>query len=155
MTQITTFATAGAALGLALFALTTGPAAAQEASGDTAQESAQESAPAESGTETGTETGTDTASAYSDEQLRAFVAAALEVAELRQGYQDRIEEATDAAAQQAIVDEANAEILAIVEEADGISVEDYIEIGQTAAADPALNARIVALMQEEAPAPAD
>lgn len=135
MTLTRKIATATAALGLALSPiLAAGPALAQDASA---------TAEAEGG------------SSFSDTQLEAFVLAALDVAELRQSYQDRIEEASDAAAQQAIVDEANTEILRIVEESDGITVDEYIQIGQTAAADPELNARIVALMQEEAPAPAE
>ncbi len=135
MTMTRKIATATAALGLALSPiLATAPALAQDTT---------PAAEAEGAT------------SFSDTQLEAFVLAALDVAELRQNYQDRIEDATDAAAQQAIVDEANTEILRIVEESDGITVEEYIEIGQTAAADPTLNARIVALMQEEAPTPAE
>ena len=88
---------------------------------------------------------------YSDEMLAAFVSAALDVAELRQSYQARLESSPTPEEQQAIVNEANAEILGVVESAEGITVEEYIEIGQTAADDAELNTRIMALMQQDMP----
>ncbi len=131
MTVVKTFTTAATALGLALAPLiAAAPVLAQDA--DTATQSTAE---------------------YSDEMLSAFVVAALDVADLRQTYQARLEAAPTPEEQQAIVDEANNEILGVVEGAEGITVEEYIEIGQTAAADPALNERIIGLMQDEMPAP--
>jgi hypothetical protein len=100
-----------------------------------------------------TQEGVEAGAQYSDEMLEAFVMAALDVAELRQTYQDRLEAAPSPEEQQVIVDEANNEILGVVEQAEGISIDQYIEIGQMAAADPELNARIIGLMQEEAPLP--
>lgn len=99
-----------------------------------------------------TDAATQAETQYSDEMLSAFVVAALDVADLRQTYQARLEAAPTPEEQQAIVDEANNEILGVVESAEGITVEEYIEIGQIAAADPALNARIIDLMQDEMPA---
>ncbi len=131
MTKVKTFTTAATALGLAFAPLiAAAPVLAQEA--DMAPQSTAE---------------------YSDEMLSAFVVAALDVADLRQTYQARLEAAPTPEEQQAIVDEANNEIMGVVESAEGITVEEYIEIGQTAAADPALNERIIGLMQEEMPAP--
>lgn len=136
MTILRKFATTTTALGLALSpVLAAAPAFGQEA------------APVEGGAETG--------AAYSEDQIQAFVVAALDVAELRESYQIQLEATTDAVAQQEIVAKANDEILNIVEEAEGITAEEYIEIGNSAAADPELNARIVALMQEKAAMPGE
>lgn len=92
------------------------------------------------------------AKAYSEEQLSAFVTAAMDVAELRQDYAVKMKSAEDDAARKKLVEEANADMRKAVEEADGITVEQYIEIGRASAEDKALNDRIVAMLQERLPA---
>ena len=83
-----------------------------------------------------------------DAMIDAFIEAALAVAETRQGYLAQLEATTDEAEQMAIVQEADAAILSVVEAAEGITVDEYIAIGDAAAADPELAARIEARFTE-------
>src|SRR6056297_1942762 len=96
--------------------------------------------------------GTETETAITDETLTAFVMAALDVAEVNQSYQAELQAAPDEAAQQAVVQEAQAAMVAAVEETDGITVDEYISISQAAAADADLDARIQTKLQEVLPA---
>lgn len=83
-----------------------------------------------------------------DSMIDAFIEAALAVAETRQGYMAQLEATTDEAEQMEIVQAADAAILDVVEAADGITVEEYIAIGEAAATDPELAARIDARFAE-------
>ncbi len=83
-----------------------------------------------------------------DAMIDAFIEAALAVAETRQGYLAQLEATTDEAEQMALVQEADAAILSVVEAAEGITVDEYIAIGDAAAADPELAARIEARFTE-------
>jgi len=96
--------------------------------------------------------GMDTQTEVSDELLTAFVVAALDVAEVSQSYQAELQEAPDEAAQQAVVQEAQAAMVAAVEETDGITVDEYISISEAAAVDPDLDGRIQMKLQEMQPA---
>jgi ABC-type nickel/cobalt efflux system permease component RcnA len=91
-----------------------------------------------------------TETAYSATQLDAFVAAFLEVSELRSTYTDRLQQSTEEAEQQAIVEEGNAAIVAAIEEVEGMDVELYSAILEQAAADPALNDRLTQRLQDAA-----
>ncbi|MFD1913908.1 DUF4168 domain-containing protein [Halodurantibacterium flavum] len=86
--------------------------------------------------------------AYTNEALTAFVQAALAVNEVDQRYQAQVMEAQDPAVQQELIESANAEMIQAVEETPGITLEEYMEIGQAAEADPELNARLIAMVQE-------
>ena len=83
-----------------------------------------------------------------DSMIDAFIAAALDVAATRQGYMAQLEAATDEAEQMAIVEQADAAILEVVENAEGITLDEYIAVGEAAAADPELAARIQARFAE-------
>ena len=96
--------------------------------------------------------GMETQTEVSDELLTAFVVAALDVAEVSQSYQAELQEAPDEAAQQAVVQEAQAAMVAAVEETDGITVDEYISISEAAAVDPDLDGRIQMKLQEMQPA---
>jgi hypothetical protein len=87
---------------------------------------------------------------FSDSQLESFAEAVTRVLALRQSYQARIADVTDAAEQQALVQQAQQEMVTAVEETDGITVETYNEIGLAAQENAALNDRIIALLQEQA-----
>lgn len=84
---------------------------------------------------------------FSDQQLEAFVAAALRVAEIRDQYTAELAEVEGDEEQQALIAEGNAEMLAAVESADGITVEEYITIGEAAAVDPELGQRIAMMVE--------
>ncbi len=81
-------------------------------------------------------------------KIDAFIVAALAVAETRQGYLAQLEATTDQNEQMAIVQEADAAIMDVVEATPDITVEEYIAIGEAAAADPELAARIDARFNE-------
>lgn len=83
-----------------------------------------------------------------DSKIDAFIQAALSVAETRQGYLSQLEATTDEAQQMEIVQAADAAILQVVEDAPDITVEEYIAIGEAAASDPELAARIDARFAE-------
>ncbi len=82
-------------------------------------------------------------------KVDAFIVAALAVAETRQEYLAQLEATTDEQEQMAIVQEADAAILSTVEASPGITVDEYIAIGEAAAADPDLSAMIDARFTEE------
>ena len=86
---------------------------------------------------------------FTEEQLAAFVAAALDVREVRDNYAQQISTAEDEAAAQALVAEAQAEMVAAIENADDITLEEYSEIGNAAQEDPALAKRLTAMFRAE------
>ncbi len=88
------------------------------------------------------------ASQYSVAELSAFVTAALAVNEVDQRYQVQVMETEDPAEQQQLIEAANGEMIAAVEQTPGITLEQYMEIGQAAEADPELNARLIAMVQD-------
>ena len=90
------------------------------------------------------------ADGYSAEQLDAFVAAFVEVGELRATYTERLQAATEAEEQQAIVEEGNAAIVSAIEDVDGMDVDLYSAILADAGADEALNERVSRRLQAAA-----
>jgi hypothetical protein len=88
--------------------------------------------------------------AYSEEKLESFVDAAMEVQTLMESYTPRVQAAETEAEQQALAEEANTEIRDAISESEGITLEEYVEIGEAAQADPALAQRITAMAQERA-----
>jgi hypothetical protein len=87
---------------------------------------------------------------YSDGQIDAFVAAFIEVGELRSAYTEQLQQAPDEAAQQAIVEEGNAAIVTAIEGVDGMDVELYTAILEQAGTDTALNERLTQELQQAA-----
>jgi hypothetical protein len=90
------------------------------------------------------------ADSYSAEQLDAFVAAFLEVGELRATYTEQLQAATEAEEQQAIVEQGNAAIVSAIEGVDGMDVELYSAILGDAGADEALNERVTRRLEAAA-----
>lgn len=77
-----------------------------------------------------------------DDLLTAFVTAAVEVAAVAETYGARIE-AADEADRDALAQEAQVEMLRVVESTEGISVEQYVAIAEAAQRDDALNLRVL------------
>lgn len=88
--------------------------------------------------------------AMDDNMIDAFIVAALAVAETRESYIAQLEGVTDEEQQMAIIQEADAAILQVVEDTPDISVDEYIAIGEAASVDPELAAEIDARFTETA-----
>jgi Domain of unknown function (DUF4168) len=88
-------------------------------------------------------------SQFSDQQLESFVIAALAVDKLIREWNPRIQAAEDDAEAAQLRDQATGELAAAIARTDGITVEQYQEIGRAAQADPDLKARIDAIYQEK------
>ena len=109
---------------------------------------------AEGGAET--DDGTMTAgTGFTDAQLDAFVTAALDLRAIREDYARQIAEAADEAAAEALVVEAEAEMLAAVEATDDITPEEYMAIGNAAQTDPELAERLTARFEAEMQMPGE
>jgi predicted secreted protein len=87
-------------------------------------------------------TGVQAQAEFTDQQLEAFVVAALAVDELIREWNPRIQGAENAEQAARLAEQANAELVETVARTEGITVEEYQEIGQAAQDDPALAARI-------------
>jgi hypothetical protein len=87
------------------------------------------------------------AESYSSEELDIFTDALLEVAQVRQKFTPQLQSAETEDEEAAIVEEANAEIMQVIEDTDGISVDRYTEIAQAASEDQELNQRIIKRVQ--------
>jgi len=77
-----------------------------------------------------------------DALLDSFIMAALSVSEIAEAYQGRMQSAADDAARQDLATEARAAMISAVEETDGITVEEYLEISEAARADADLGQRL-------------
>lgn len=84
-------------------------------------------------------------------KLDSFVVAALAVDEVRNTYVAQLQNVEDEAAQQSLIEEANAAIVQAVEDAEGITLEEYVAIGEAASADPEIAAQLDSMMRENAP----
>jgi len=93
----------------------------------------------------------EAATDVSDAKLDAFVLAALDVSEIAQSYQSRMQAAEDDAARQALQAEARAAMRSAVEDADGITLDEYVSISEAARDDEALNQRVMNRLSEQAP----
>jgi hypothetical protein len=87
---------------------------------------------------------------FTDQQLESFVVAALAVDELIREWNPRIQDAEDAEQAAQLREEANAELVETITQAEGITLEEYQKIGRTARDDPALAARINDIYQSKA-----
>lgn len=88
------------------------------------------------------------AAAFTEEKLEAFVVAALEVSEVQERYVASIGQADSEEQQQELASQANIEMTQAIEQSPGITLDEYIEIGEAAQVDPALNQRITALVEQ-------
>lgn len=86
---------------------------------------------------------------FSDQQLESFVVAALAVDELIREWNPRIQAAENEEQAAQLREEANAALLETISETEGMTVEEYQEIGRAAQADPELAARINEIYQEK------
>ncbi|MFO7757952.1 MAG: DUF4168 domain-containing protein [Roseovarius sp.] len=84
---------------------------------------------------------------YSSEELDIFSNALLEVAEVREKYTPMLQGAETPDEEAEIVEEANAEIMQVIEDTDGITIDRYTEIAQAANEDQELNERIIKRVQ--------
>lgn len=79
---------------------------------------------------------------YSEEQLQAFAVAYLQVSEIGMAYDERIQAAQTDEELMGLQAQAQEEMIAAVENVDGLSVDDYNSILIDAQADPELGATI-------------
>jgi len=87
---------------------------------------------------------------FTDEQLESFVVAAVAVQELIREWNPRIEGAENAEQAAELREQANTELVEAVNGTDGITLEQYQEIGEAAQSDPDLASRIQEIHQEQA-----
>lgn len=85
---------------------------------------------------------------FDDDTLRSFVVAFLQVDEINRTYLPQMQEADTPEAQQEVQQQATQEMVIVVENAEGISVEEYNSIIETAQADPDLASQINELIRE-------
>lgn len=83
-------------------------------------------------------------------KLKSFAVAYLEVARVAQTYQPQIEQAADPDEQQRLREEATTGMMQAVEDADGITIEEYNAIFTTAQSNPQLAQQINTFVQEAA-----
>ena len=77
-----------------------------------------------------------------DALLDSFITAALSVSEIAEDYQGRMQAADGDAARQDLATEARTAMIAAVEETDGITVEEYLEISEAARVNEDLGQRL-------------
>lgn len=85
-------------------------------------------------------------------KLRSFAVAYLEVSKIAQTYQPQLQAATDPEEQQRLQTEAANGMVQAVENAEGITIDEYNLIVNSAQADPGLAQQINTLVQEAAQA---
>ncbi|ETX13992.1 hypothetical protein OCH239_05920 [Roseivivax halodurans JCM 10272] len=85
---------------------------------------------------------------FEDEQIEAFASAVMEVTEIRDQYASQLQGVEDEAQQKEIIEEANTEMRAAIEETEGLSFEDYMAINRAASMDEELNQKIAQRLQE-------
>jgi hypothetical protein len=86
---------------------------------------------------------------FNDQQLESFVLAAIAVDEVIREWNPRIQAAENDAQAAQLRQQANSELMDVITQMDGITVEQYQEIGRAAQADPDLAARIQEIYQEK------
>ncbi|WP_104018692.1 DUF4168 domain-containing protein [Roseovarius nitratireducens] len=84
---------------------------------------------------------------YSAEELDIFTEALLGVADVRQKYSTLVQSAETEEQQAAIVEEANTEIMQVIEDTEGLTLDRYTEIAVAANNDQTLNQRIIKRVQ--------
>jgi hypothetical protein len=87
---------------------------------------------------------------FTDQQLESFVVAALAVEELIRQWNPRIQGAESAEQAAQLREQASTELVDTINRTEGITLEEYQEIGEAAQGDPDLAARINEIYQEQA-----
>ena len=87
---------------------------------------------------------------FTDQKVESFVDAAVAVEDLVNEWQPKIQQAQDESQAEEMRQQANLELAQAVEDTAGISVEEYMAIGQEARQDPELAARIQDIYQAQA-----
>jgi Domain of unknown function (DUF4168) len=87
---------------------------------------------------------------FSDQQLESFVVAALAIDEVIREWNPRIQAAENEQHAAQLREEANAALLETISKTEGITIDEYKEIGQAAQSDPELAARINEIYQAKA-----
>lgn len=143
-----------AALGLAAapVAPVLAQTAADPAAEPTAQSDAQSDAASNAPAQAPTQAPTQATASFSQDQLEHFVDAAMDVAQVRDTYLPRIEAAGSDTEVQQLQKQAQSEMVQAVETTDGMDVETYTRIGQSAQNDPELGQKISMLIRERMPA---
>ena len=90
---------------------------------------------------------TPAAPEVTEAKLDAFVVAAVAIEDIRASYQAPMQEAADDAERQALIEEANEEMVSAIDETQGITVDEYIAINRAAREDEELQQRIVELYE--------
>ncbi len=85
---------------------------------------------------------------FSDETLRSFAVAFLEVDQINRTYTPQLEQAESPEQQQEIQQRASAEMVEAVEGSEGISVQEYTSIMQAAQANPELAQKLTEYIGE-------
>jgi hypothetical protein len=86
---------------------------------------------------------------FSDQQLESFVVAAIAVDEVIREWNPRIQAAKDDAEAAQLREQASSELVEVITRTDGITIEQYQQIGRAAQANPDLAARINEIYQEK------
>lgn len=89
------------------------------------------------------------AGTFGEETLRAFVTAVIKVEDVRTEYTEAIEAAPNDQERSALLQEAQDEMVAAVEETPGITVARYNEIFEAVSANPQLANRVNRMMEAE------
>jgi hypothetical protein len=87
-----------------------------------------------------------------DALLTSFVTAVLEINDIAESYQPRIEAAEDPSTRAMLEEEAQLAMVDAIEQNEGITVEEYLQISQAARTDQGVNAQVMQRLQEMAPA---
>lgn len=145
MPFLTDFARAAAVAGFAVAGAALQPANAQE----TTQPAPAQTQPAPSETPPSTSPSAPAAS-FSDDKLRSFAVAFLEVDKLNKEYGPRVEAAPSEDEKNKLREEAGQKMVEVVNGTQGISTEEYGSIMNAAQNDPQLVSRIQTLIGEEA-----
>lgn len=85
---------------------------------------------------------------YDEAKLESFVTAALAVNQLVEQWAPRIQNAQSEAEAADLREQANGELVAAIEQTDGITIDEYRAISQAAQNDPALMAQISEMFDE-------
>jgi hypothetical protein len=87
-----------------------------------------------------------------DALLTSFVTAVLEINTIAETYRPRIEGTEDPSARARLEEEAQSAMVDAIEQNEGITVEEYLQISQAARTDQGINAQVMQRLQEMAPA---
>lgn len=85
---------------------------------------------------------------FSDDKLKSFAVAYLQVDRVTQEYLPKLKQAKDTGAQQKVREEAGQKMVQAVESSNGISVNEYNQIAQSAQTDPELASKLTKYIQE-------